>query len=76
MDRHEWGVMLGDKGTVEDDLRWTLFQSERCFAGLHEDDGVTKTCKDPELANIFRDSVRDAKTALAALWWRQEADRR
>ncbi len=53
MDRHEWGEMLGDSGTVEDDLRWTLFQAERCVADI-ERDLISAREDNGNVANINR----------------------
>ncbi len=71
MDRHEWGDIVGDGGlTIEDDLRWTLFQAERCVETLlreHKDEGRPL---DSDLLHINKWRVHDCHVALAALWAR------
>ncbi len=66
MNREEWGEMLGDKMTVQDDLRWTLFQAERSITRMMKEDSAASV--DHEIIELNLARVRDAKIALAALW--------
>ncbi len=74
MDRHEWAEIVGDKGTVADDLRWSLFHAERCVTSLVRDESA-----DYELEKCFVQQAHDARIALAAIWksweyWRDRAE--
>jgi len=70
MNRHEWGELVGDGGTVVDDLRWSLFQSERCRLAIKTDIREGRS-EDRELLDGFHRQVIDARFALAALWARR-----
>ncbi len=63
MNRIKWGEMLGDQGKVVDDLRWSLFQSERIIQSMRED----KTMDQVVFKHLLHKAM-DAKIALAALW--------
>ena len=67
MDRHEWGEIVGDKGTVVDDLRWTLFQAERSNTTMDREISVDKP-KDWEVFDMNVTRIRQAQKALATLW--------
>ncbi len=66
MYRQEWGEIVGDTGTIEADLRWTLFQAERSIIRMMEHDSTADVDHEILERNLAR--VRDAKTALAAVW--------
>ena len=72
MDRREWGEIVGDKDSVEDDLRWELFQAERCMTSSDRDADSGERPKDRQLYHGWERAVRDLKCALAALWQRDE----
>lgn len=65
MDRTEWGEIVGDRGDVAADLRWTLFQAERLIETTRRED-YPKRDFAVMRHNIHR--VRDCHIALAALW--------
>ncbi len=74
MDRDEWGEIVGDRGMIQDDLRWALFQAERSVRTTERDeehyDGHpdNKVHRDNEVYRINQRRVRDAKVALSGLW--------
>ncbi len=68
MDRHEWGEIVGDKGMIVDDLRWTMFQAERSIETM-----LREERNDKEVFAINQRRLRDVKVALAALWSKANA---
>ena len=68
MDRNEWAEIVGDKGEVTDDLRWTLFQAERAITSMRGEDRTF----DPKLNEAFHRKAWAARIALAALWTRTD----
>lgn len=74
MDRHEWGEIVGDRGMIQDDLLWALFQAERSVQTMkREKENFTPEhpagCPiDREVLRINEHRIIHAKVALAALW--------
>ncbi len=67
MDRQEWGEMLGDDTTIEADLRWTLFQAERCVQTMRQE-ALDEKHIDTQVSQINLRRIYWCKIALAAFW--------
>ena len=74
MDRAEWGEIVGDRGMIQDDLLWALFQAERSVQTMKREEKVFTSENpagrpiDKKVLHINEHRIIHAKVALAALW--------